>query len=292
MPTFIRYASFPLIEGGAVLLIVLLASQGVAYWPAFPMLVLAAVALLAVLERRRPYESAWNDDHDGDTRIDAMHLFLNQVLIQPSVALAYGLRDVFPLRVVLWPDAAPMWVQVLLAGAVIDLGLYAMHRYSHKSAFLWLLHKLHHSPERMYWMNGGRRHPVSALIMAAPSLSLLVLLGATPMAVAAWMAILSIHLCFQHSNLDYSLGPLRHVFCVAENHRWHHKRQFEDAQVNFGEVWAVWDHLFGTYFDATASPRAGEVGLIDTTVPPTYLGQLAWPFRKLITAKHVSSHRN
>ena len=30
VPTFIRYASFPLIEGGAVLLIVLLASQAVA----------------------------------------------------------------------------------------------------------------------------------------------------------------------------------------------------------------------------------------------------------------------
>lgn len=291
MSIFVRYTAFPLIEGGAVFLIVLFASQGVAYWPTFPMIILAAVLALAVLERWRPYVSAWNDDHGGDTLVDAKHIFLNQVLIQSSVALAYGLRDFLPHRI-FWPDTAPMWVQVLLAGAVIDVGLYAMHRYSHKNPLLWRLHKLHHSPERMYWMNGGRRHPVSALILAAPSLTLLVLLGATPMAVAAWMAILSIHLCFQHSNLDYSLGPLRHVFCVAENHRWHHKREFEDAQVNFGEVWAVWDHLFGTYYDAKVSPRAGDVGLIDAAVPPTYFGQLAWPFRKLISAKHVSSHRN
>lgn len=181
---------------------------------------------------------------------------------------------------VLWPNQASMWVQVLLAGAVIDFGLYVMHRYSHVQPFLWRLHMLHHSPQRMYWINGGRRHPVSALILAGPALAVLMILGATPIAVAAWLAILSIHLSFQHANLDYSLGPLRYVFCVAENHRWHHKREFEDAQVNFGEVWAIWDRLFSSYHDAKSAPRAGEVGLRDTRVPPTYLGQLAWPFMR------------
>lgn len=288
MHTLIRYLSFPLIEGGAVLSIVLMASRGVAYWPAFPLVALVAVALVAILERFLPYERSWNEDHGGDTLMDVLHIAVNQLLIQASVAVAFGLRGLLPEASSLWPNTAPLWSQVLLAGVIVDFGLYTMHRLSHHFEFLWRLHMLHHSPERMYWMNGGRRHPISALILAGPSLTVLILLGATPIAVGAWLAILSVHLSFQHSNLDYSLGPVRHLFCVAENHRWHHKREFEDAQVNFGELFAVWDHLFGSYHDAKTTPRAGEVGLIDTIVPSTYLEQLAWPFRKLNRARGMT----
>lgn len=290
MLTAIRYGSFPLVEGGAALLIIWMASAGVAYWPYFLLVSLSAILVVAVLEQVAPYEREWNRDHDGDTFRDVLHITVNQILVQSSVAIGFGLRGLVPESLTLWPSGAPMWVQVLLAGAIFDLGLYAMHRFSHTQPFLWRLHMLHHSPERMYWMNGGRRHPISALILAGPGLALLILLGATPIAVGAWLSILSIHLCFQHSNLDYSLGPLRHFFCVAENHRWHHKREFEDAQVNFGEVWASWDHLFQSYHDARTTPRAGEVGLVDTAVPRTYFGQLAWPFRQLMKANRESGN--
>ncbi len=277
----IRYGAFPLVEGGAAFLIFYLATQGIAYWPLFPAVTVAAVAVLAVLEQFMPYEKAWNKDHNKDTLHDILHITMNQILIQSTVAIAFFLRGLLPESFLLWPSNTPMWAQILLAGVVIDFGLYAMHRYSHIQPFLWRLHMLHHSPERIYWMNGGRRHPISALILAGPSITILLLLGATPVAVGSWLAILGIHLSFQHSNLDYSLGPLRHILCVAENHRWHHKRDFADAQVNFGEIFGIWDVLLGTYHNAKITPKAGEVGLVDTYVPPTYLGQLAWPFQKL-----------
>jgi sterol desaturase/sphingolipid hydroxylase (fatty acid hydroxylase superfamily) len=146
--------------------------------------------------------------------------------------------------------------------------------------FLWRLHLLHHSSERLYWLNGGRRHPLSALVLAGPGLAILILLGATPIAVGAWMSFMSVHLAFQHANLDYSLGALRRLLAVAEIHRWHHKRDFEDAQVNFGEVWLIWDQLFGSYHDAPSSPVAGEVGLRERALPSGYIGQLLWPLRR------------
>ena len=200
-------------------------------------------------------------------------------LIQAGVATAFGLRALLPELPRLWPTAAPMWAQVLLAGAIVDLGLYLMHRASHASGFLWRLHAIHHMPERLYWLNGGRRHPVSALVLAGPGLITLLALGVTPIAVGAWLSIMSIHLAFQHANLDYRLGPIRHLLGVAEMHRWHHKREFEDAQVNFGEVFLIWDWLFGTHHDAPLSPGRREVGLKENEIPATYLGQLLWPFR-------------
>jgi len=278
MRALIRYTAYPLIAGGLFALLLTMATQRIVYWPAFPLVVLAGISIVAVLERIAPFEAAWNHDH-GDTRVDALHLIVSHALIQTGVALAFGLRKLLPETLQLWPSTAPMWAQVLLAGAILDLGLYTMHRLSHVSGFLWKLHVLHHSPERLYWLNGGRRHPLSALVLAGPGLTVLLLLGATPIAVGAWMSFMSIHLAFQHANLDYRLGAFRHVLGVAEMHRWHHKREFEDAQVNFGEVFLIWDHLFGTFHDAPRSPGRGEVGLYDNTIPAGYWAQLAWPFR-------------
>ena len=49
--------------------------------------------------------------------------------------------------------------------------------------------------------------------------------------------LLVVHLAFQHSNLGYRVGPLGLLIGVAEAHRWHHKREHEDAQVNYGDFW-------------------------------------------------------
>ncbi len=278
MRTLVRYAAYPLIAGGAAAALLTLAAAGVAYWPAFPLVVVAGMGLVAVLERVFPYEPDWNRDHDGDTGADLMHWLVGYLLIQSSVAIAFGLRGWMPADWILWPQQAPIWAQVLLAGLILDLGLYTMHRASHASGFLWRLHAIHHSPERIYWLNGGRRHPLSALVLAGPGLTILFLLGATPIAVGAWLSFMSVHLAFQHANLDYRLGPLRHLLGVAEMHRWHHKRDFEDAQVNYGEVFLIWDRLFGSFHDAPRSPGKTEVGLHENAVPPGYWSQLRWPF--------------
>lgn len=287
MKTLIRYLAYPALAGSILLLLVVLASRGIAYWPTFPLIAFAGIAAVALLERIAPFEPDWNRDHAGDTRVDALHLIVSTLLIHSGVAMAFGLRALLPEASTLWPGGAPMWAQVLLAGAILDLGLYAMHRASHAHGFLWRLHAIHHSPERLYWLNGGRRHPLSALVLAVPGLTVLLALGATPIAVGAWLSFMSVHLAFQHANLDYRLGPLRYLLGVAEMHRWHHKREFEDAQVNYGEVFLIWDRLFGTFHDAPHSPAQGEIGLHDNTMPERYSAQLLWPFRETDTQRRT-----
>jgi len=291
MRSLVRYGAYPVIAGSAAAALLSLAAAGVAYWPAFPLVVVAGMSLVAVLERLFPFEPDWNRDHDGDTVVDALHWLVSYLLIQAGVAIAFGLRAWLPPAWITWPQQAPMWAQVLLAGLIKDLGLYAMHRASHVSGFLWRLHAIHHGPERLYWLNGGRRHPLSALVLAGPGLLTLLVLGATPIAVGAWMSFMSVHLAFQHANLDYRLGPFRHLLGVAEMHRWHHKREFEDAQVNFGEVFLIWDRLFGSFHDAPRSPGKGEVGLRGQKIPDGYLAQLRWPLVAAAAERNPSLQR-
>ncbi len=274
----IRYASYPLIAGGAAVAIAAAAGQSAAYWPTFPLI--AAVGLLAValLESVAPYEPAWQSDH-GDLFTDSVHTMVNLSVLLLTVEALFWLRELTLFSGV-WPHTSPLVVQILLAGAVIDLGLYLMHRWSHTNSWLWRLHAIHHSSERLYWLNGERRHPLSAVVLAAPGIATVVAFGAPPLVISAWLTFLTVHLAFQHANLDYRLGPLRHWLGVAEIHRWHHKRDYQDAQVNFGEFWMIWDRLFGSFFDQSSEVRDGDVGLQDRAFPRTYWRQLRWPFEK------------
>lgn len=279
MKAAIPVLAYPVLLGGAGTGLIALTTMGIAYWPTFPLIVIAALTSIALLERALPYEPIWNDDH-GDLVTDVFHNLANHGLIQMSIVGTFVLRQAWMPDPVLWPDHWPMWAQVLAAGAVLDLSLYLMHRWSHVNPFLWRLHAVHHSPERLYWLNAERRHPLSALMLAGPGLIALLLLGAKAEAISAWFAILTIHLAFQHSNLDYRVGPFKWLLGVAEIHRGHHKREYEDAQVNFGEFWMVWDHLFRTFRLGYSPLKAGDLGLQDRDFPKSYSRQLVWPFAR------------
>lgn len=273
----IRWVSYPLVFGGAAAFMIWALYAGVPYWPTTP--IAAAIGLLSIagLERIQPFREAWLEDHQ-DTATDLLHMLVNLSVIQFTAEILAKLGDAVPASVRLFPIESPLWLQLLLVAAVLDLGLYAMHRISHRVQWLWRFHMIHHSAERLYWVNGERRHPLHAALMAGPGLVILLALGAPSAVVATWFGILTVHLAFQHSNLDYRLGWLRHLIGVAEIHRWHHKRDFEDAQVNFGEFLMVWERLFGTFFDSAGKLGEAEVGLHEKDYPKGYLGQFAEPF--------------
>ncbi|WP_151638591.1 MULTISPECIES: sterol desaturase family protein [Noviherbaspirillum] len=276
----VRWSAYPIVLGGCAVALVRITSSHLPYWPLAPLVSLFGIACVALLERLQPYEPAWLADH-GDTREDMLHAFVSLTLIFTSVkAIDLALRYLHVPSTAIWPTQWPMWAQVLLAGAIIDFGLWFMHWASHKNASLWRLHALHHSAERLYWLNGERRHPLSAMVLGTPGLVLAALAGAPPAAIGCWLAIVSVHLAFQHANLDYSVGPLRRLLGVAEIHRWHHKREYEDAQVNFGEFWLIWDQLFGTFHYHRNGVGEGDVGLRNERMPDTYLAQLTWPWRR------------
>ncbi|WP_028628363.1 MULTISPECIES: sterol desaturase family protein [Pseudomonas] len=275
----IRWFSYPAIFGGTAAGMLWLLYEGVPYWPVTPIMAAGAILVIAMLERLQPFRESWLEDHE-DTLTDLLHMIVNLSVIQFTATVLARLGDLVPDAARVFPTDLPLWCQVLIVAAVLDLSFYAMHRLSHHVAWLWRLHAPHHSAERLYWMNGERRHPLHAAIMAGPGLLVLFALGTPSAPVATWFGILTVQLAFQHSNLDYSLGWLRKVIGVAETHRWHHKREFEDVQVNFGEFLLVWDHLLGTFYDSAGKLGDAQVGLLERGYPTSYGAQLVAPFRR------------
>lgn len=241
-------------------------------------LLLLALCGALILERRLPFHHEWLRPR-GDVSADVLHGIVGLVLSGGAMALYGWASPWMAISPSLWPRDWPFLLQALLAGVVVDFCIYVMHRLSHSVTWLWRLHAVHHGAERLYTLNGERRHPLHFLVEGTPGLVIAGLLGAPAEAMACFLTVFHIHLLFQHGNIAYRAGWLRFVFAVAENHRWHHRKAYEESRVNYGGFFAVWDHLFGTALHQPGAVAAEGVGIDDApNFPKTYLSQLAYPF--------------
>ena len=66
---------------------------------------------------------------------------------------------------------------------------------------------------------------------------------------------------------------------MAELHRWHHSRDINEANHNYGSNCIVWDLVFGTFYWPRERPPPADVGLSDLPdFPQRLVPQLLSPF--------------
>jgi sterol desaturase/sphingolipid hydroxylase (fatty acid hydroxylase superfamily) len=176
-----------------------------------------------------------------------------------------------------WIGTRPVWAQAVLAVALGDLGVYAIHRLAHTVPWLWRFHAVHHSAEEMDWLVAVRHHPVDLLLFRVASLGPLVALNVTPAAIGVFVAIFGWQSWLAHANVRLPFGPLRWVFVSPEFHHWHHSAEREARDRNYANVLACWDVLFGTvHLPRGRQPlRYG----VDECVPAGWAGRFFHPFR-------------
>ncbi|WP_277758941.1 sterol desaturase family protein [Pseudomonas sp. A34-9] len=241
-------------------------------------LFLAALVVSFMAEWALPYEVHWNRAAD-DRRRDILHALVNEALSALGLLALPGLVAVLAIDGV-WPRGWPLWLQLGLAIVIADAGISLMHYASHRVSWLWRLHAVHHSVERLYGFNGLMKHPLHQLLEASAGLLPLLVLG-IPLQVATLLAFaIAIQLLLQHSNVDMRIGFLRRIFAWAPLHRFHHMKYGRAGDVNFGLFFTVWDRLLGTGF-YTESYRIGQGDLgigSRPDFPRDYVAQLLDPF--------------
>lgn len=239
--------------------------------------------LIPVLERILPYREAWNHN-DGDLGTDIIHLIVSNGIVtnleKPLlVAALIGLTAWLAETVggSLWPDDWPLLLQLFLMLLIAEFGRYWVHFAAHKIPWLWRLHAIHHSPNRLYFLNAGRFHPLEKVLFQIPEVVPFVILGTNIETIALYFTFNTIHGFFQHSNIQLRLGWLNYIFSLPELHRWHHSKKIEESDRNFGNNLIVWDLLFGSYFNP-GDREIEDIGLLNTEYPKCYLDQLTAPF--------------
>ncbi len=241
-------------------------------------LFLVAVGLSFAAEAISPYEQTWNKER-ADRARDFAHAVVNEGSVALSVLAIPLIAAQIPWSGV-WPGDWSLGAQLALAILVADAGITLAHRASHRLPILWRFHAVHHSPTRMYGLNGLLKHPLHQGFETLCGTTPLVLLG-MPIDVAMLLGFAAaVQLLLQHSNVDIRIGPLVHVWAIAPGHRHHHRADGHRGDVNFGLFTTFWDHLLGSYASGADAPRDGELGAVGRADYPTpYLRQLIEPFR-------------
>ena len=152
----------------------------------------------------------------------------------------------------------PSIVELVLAVAVLDLSIYGQHVATHKIPLLWRFHKVHHADREMDITTAVRFHPIELLLSTAYKALVIVLVGASPTAVALFVLLLFIGPAFNHSNFAVPLAVdrwLRLVIATPDVHRVHHSTIRAEQDMNYGFFLICWDRWFGTY---QAQPKGGH----------------------------------
>jgi sterol desaturase/sphingolipid hydroxylase (fatty acid hydroxylase superfamily) len=186
-----------------------------------------------------------------------------------------GLSLEDPLLAGIGSRTARTALEVGVGLVIFELVGYAYHRLAHAVPWLWRLHAVHHSSERMDWLASFRQHPLEILLVTLAQNAPLVLLGLPLGSHALVLLALRINTVFVHADLELPRGPamkwLGEVIATPAFHHRHHQRS--GAPRNFSAVFPWIDRLLGTH---DAAP-AGPVGLA-TPMPRSFLGLLVRPF--------------
>jgi len=287
--TFERWLSVAIVPGTvAIGVAAAVASMRAGAEPAVVVtpIALAALVWVAIAERILPWQRDWNRPR-GDLLTDALYLPTQQLIVRlcgplvASVAIAGSGWLSQATGGDIWPSSWPVAAQVVLASVVREFFDYWGHRAMHRFEPLWRLHATHHSAERLYFLNGVRAHPGEIVFRFG-------LLGVLPLAllgVGEQVLVLTTvaALCadvFQHANIAFRLGPLSWIYSIGDAHRWHHSREREEADSNYGNVYLFWDAILGTrYLPADREPPT-EVGIRGLEAfPRRFVAQWLSPLR-------------
>jgi sterol desaturase/sphingolipid hydroxylase (fatty acid hydroxylase superfamily) len=164
---------------------------------------------------------------------------------------------------------------------VRSLAAYWLHRMFHTAPWLWRIHRVHHADTAIDCTTALRNHFVELPFATMLAVLVILALGPPMPIVAAVEAVLVMANFWQHAaiRLPESLARrLEWVVITPRLHLLHHAQARQDHDTNFGDVFSLWDRLFGTFGAPRSVPIT--VGLPDEGPGAQSLAhQLASPFR-------------
>jgi sterol desaturase/sphingolipid hydroxylase (fatty acid hydroxylase superfamily) len=138
---------------------------------------------------------------------------------------------------------------VVLAIVLLDYTLWIWHFASHRIAFLWRFHLVHHVDRDLDSSTALRfhfgEHALSILYRAAQ----VTLIGASVEAVWAWQLVLFASILFHHANVELPVAVERwlvRVVVTPRMHGIHHSDRFRETNSNWASLFTAWDYLHGT----------------------------------------------
>lgn len=206
--------------------------------------------------------------------------------------------------------------QMAVAGFIVviamDFCVYWVHRIHHEFPIFWPFHAVHHSAETLTPLTVYRKHPIydlfantargalagitqgSLLFFFVGEYAPLTIAGAN----AAYVLFNIVGANFRHSHIWIGYGPILSLFLISPaQHQIHHSRAPEHHDRNYGEIFAIWDWMFGSLYLPKEQEKL-QFGLSDPQGAPleqphgTFLAALVRPFADSLDALRAARQGN
>lgn len=219
-------------------------------------IILGSLLLVALWElwrprRRREFPAARR--RLGNVGFWIANLAIAAFFAPPDAVERVRLQTALGLDLPSWP-IADAGLSLLAGFLLLDLMHYLVHRGEHAVPLLWRFHALHHSDPDVDVTTALRHHPVEIAITSSVYWIAIVGLGVPALVALTHALAVFATAAMQHANV--ALPPrlerwLQPAVVTVDMHRIHHSVRFEEANSNYGAVFALWDRLFGTFTSLT-----------------------------------------
>ncbi len=219
------------------------------------------------------------------------HAFTNFILLSTTIVINV-LFGVATVGIFSWLEVSgfgllnmvdlPIWVELILAVMLLDfLAQYVVHFMLHKVRFMWRFHMVHHSDTNVDVTSGTRHHPIDYFMRELFSL-LAILIAGLPLAYYLVYRILTVLFTyFSHANIQLPRAldkTISMVFVSPNTHKFHHHHEMPWTDTNFGNIFSIWDRVFGTFVYHDTKDIVYGLDILDDGKANDIIYQLKVPF--------------
>ena len=229
------------------------------------------------------------------------HAFLNLLFTTTTAIIGFGFAflllksteivNEFQFGVVHFFEI-PLFLEVIISLLILDfVGAYLVHFVEHKVPWMWKFHVIHHSDKNVDVTTGLRHHPGETVFRILFTILGVYISGASIGIVMLYqsLSVLFAHLTHANISLPQNLDRIiSYLFVTPNMHKVHHHYKQPLTDSNYGNIFSIWDRIFGTY--TIVNDSKSLVYGIDTHINDSkidsFTNLLLIPFKKLKKTKN------
>lgn len=158
------------------------------------------------------------------------------------------------------PSNAWGWIGLLIA---TDFVWYWYHRLAHEINVFWAVHVVHHQSEDFNYTVSARITVFQAAVRTG-FWSILPIIGFPAEMIATILLVHGLYPFFIHTRTIGKLGWLEYILVTPSHHRVHHASNPQYLDKNYGDMFIIWDKLFGTFAEENEEPVYGLTKPLDS----------------------------
>jgi sterol desaturase/sphingolipid hydroxylase (fatty acid hydroxylase superfamily) len=217
------------------------------------LLLVGGITFFWIIENAAPlYQFKYNKWKHAGTNI-----FFTITTAIVNLALAFLLiktsdwTQINQFGVLNWLPDLPLWGQVIIGMLLMDLiGAYLVHWAQHKVKWMWRFHLIHHSDTHIDTTSANRHHPGESIFRLIFTLLAVFLTGAPIWLIFMYQTCSLLLSQFTHANIGlpkWLESIMGLVIITPDIHHVHHHYTLPYTDSNYGNIFSIWDRLFGTY---------------------------------------------